>query len=250
MTTHYLADMTWEQVLDLPPAEAVALLPVGAMEAHGPHLPLATDVIIAQAMADAAARELSARGRPAVVLPPITYTAAPFAEGFPGTLSLTPEVVTDQIVGLAASLAGHGFSCLALANAHFDPAHLGALAEAAQRVRDAGRPRLVYPDVTRKPWATRLTEEFRGGACHAGRYETSVVMATRPELVREAVRAGLADVPISLADAIRAGQGTFEEAGGLRAYFGYPREASTAEGRATVTTLGSILVEAIEHDVS
>ncbi|HTM01620.1 MAG TPA: creatininase family protein, partial [Candidatus Omnitrophota bacterium] len=63
------ADLTWEEVRDLDRPRAVALLPVGAVEAHGPHLPLATDVILAEAMAEAAAARLEAEGRLAVVLP-------------------------------------------------------------------------------------------------------------------------------------------------------------------------------------
>ena len=103
---------------------------------------------------------------------------------------------------------------------------------------------VACPDLSRKPWAPRLTEEFRSGACHAGRYESSIVLAERPELVREDVRPGLAPVPASLATAIRDGRHTFEEAGGARAYFGWPADATADEGRSTIGTLGDILAEA------
>ena len=53
MPVHRLSDMTWEEVRDTDRRNAVAILPVGAVEAHGPHLPLGTDVIIAEAMAKA-----------------------------------------------------------------------------------------------------------------------------------------------------------------------------------------------------
>jgi creatinine amidohydrolase len=69
----------------------VAILPTGAMEAHGPHLPLSTDVIIAEAMARDGAARLAARGMEAVLLPALAWTPAPFAAGFPGTLSIRPE---------------------------------------------------------------------------------------------------------------------------------------------------------------
>src|SRR5213083_1028667 len=74
-----LAHLTWEEVRDLDRTKTVAIVPVGAVEAHGPHLPLATDVIIAEAMARAAAARLAARGHEAVLLPAIAYTAAEFA---------------------------------------------------------------------------------------------------------------------------------------------------------------------------
>src|SRR5213594_779408 len=91
MPVHELAQLTWEEVRDLGRARTLAILPIGAIEAHGPHLPLETDVIIAQAMARAGAARLAARGSSVVVLPPLTYTAAAFAQGFAGTLSLRPE---------------------------------------------------------------------------------------------------------------------------------------------------------------
>jgi creatinine amidohydrolase len=58
MAIRKLADMTWEEARDQARAGAIAILPVGAIEAHGPHLPLMTDVVIASAMAEAAAEEL------------------------------------------------------------------------------------------------------------------------------------------------------------------------------------------------
>src|SRR5947199_7898298 len=93
-----------EEVRDLDRAKAVAILPVGAVEAHGPHLPLATDVIIAETMARAAAARLATHGYDAVLLPPLAYTAAEFAAGFPGTVSLRPGTVTALLLDLARSL--------------------------------------------------------------------------------------------------------------------------------------------------
>ena len=116
-----LAAMTWEEARDAAGPGSVAILPVGAIEAHGPHLPLETDVIIAQAMARAGAARLAARGCESVVLPPLTYTAAAFARGFAGTLSLRPETVMATVVDIAGSLRPHGFAVLAIANAHLDP---------------------------------------------------------------------------------------------------------------------------------
>ena len=250
MGVHYYADLTWKEMGDLLGGEVVAILPVGALEAHGPHLPLATDVIIAEAMAQAGAQLVAAAGKEVVVLPALPYTAAPFAEGFSGTVSLPRATIAQLVADIAAELARQGVSCLALANAHLDPTHLGALADAADLVRTAGTPRMVHPDLTRKPWAGRLTEEFKSGACHAGQYETSVIMAARPELVRDEVRSALPDNPRSLSRAIGEGHRTFEAAGGPEAYFGYPGAATADEGRATIEVLGQILAEAILTDVT
>jgi creatinine amidohydrolase len=245
MATRELGEMTWEEVRDLDPAHTVVILPTGAIEAHGPHLPLATDVVIAVAMARAGAQALATRGIGSLILPPLSYTAASFAAGFPGTISVRGGTVTTLLVEIAGEMTRQGYRALAIANAHLDPAHLDSLAEARRRAHEGGMIPVIGPDITRKPWALRLTEEFRSGACHAGRYEGSIVMAARPGSVREAIRRALPPNPASLATAIREGKSTFEEAGGNRAYFGWPADATAAEGAATIATLGEILAEAV-----
>jgi creatinine amidohydrolase len=240
-----LSTLTWQEVAALNRSRCVAILPVGAVEAHGPHLPLGTDVMIAEAMARAGGERLARRGLEVLLLPALPYAAAPFAAGFPGTLSVDAAAVESLVRGIARSLGAHGLPLLALANAHLDPAHVESLRAAAAGEPGEGAARVVFPDLVRRPLAARLTEEFRSGACHAGRYETSVVLAERPELVRRALQQGLPPVARSLSDAIRAGRRTFEEAGGERAYFGWPAEATEEEGRRTVEVLGEILEEAV-----
>lgn len=90
-----------------------------------------------------------------------------------------------------------------------------------------------------------MTEEFQSGACHAGQYESSVILAQCPELVRNEIRRSLAPNPASLSQAIREGKHTFDEAGGPRAYFGNPAQASTEEGRRVIDILGGILEDAV-----
>jgi len=240
-----LAEMTWEEARDLERRRTVAILPIGAIEAHGPHLPLATDGVIAEAMARAGAALLDERGIPAVLLPALAYTAAGFAAAFPGTISASPAAVTAIVSDIACSLGRHGFRALAIANAHLDPEHLASLHAARDTGAGEGSIPIVFPDLTRKPWGGRLTDEFRSGACHAGRFEGSIVLAARPELVREDVRRALPEVPRSLATAIAEGKRTFEEAGGPRAYFGDPAAATAEEGRETIAALGGILADAV-----
>lgn len=245
MSVRELARLTWQEVGGTDRERAVAILPIGALEAHGPHLPLATDVLIAEAMARTGGERLSARGMDVLLLPALTYAPAPFAADFPGTVTLDPAAVTAQIVGIAESLARHDFELLALANAHLDPTALGAIQAAVRHIQQGRGLRVAYPDVTQRPWATRLSAEFKSGACHAGRYETSIVMALQPDLVNETLRVTLPPNARSLSSAIAAGQKSFVEAGGPRAYFGSPGEATAEEGRSTIALLGSILEEAV-----
>ena len=244
-----LAAMTWEEAREAAGPGSAAILPVGAIEAHGPHLPLETDVIIAQAMARSGAARLAARGLRVVVLPPLAYTAAAFAQGFAGTLSLRPETVTATVLDIACSVTRHRFGVLAIANAHLDPGHLASLEAAVNAIRRDCGLAVAFPNLAGKPWALRLSDEFKSGACHAGQFETSIVLAERPELVREAVMATLPPNPASLSRAIREGKQSFEEAGGDRAYFGFPAQATPKEGRATIEVLGAILDEAVQAEL-
>ncbi|WP_419162290.1 creatininase family protein [Candidatus Palauibacter sp.] len=245
MTLRRLPDLTWEDVGALDLDRTVAILPVGATEAHGPHLPLDTDVTIAAAMAEAGGRRLSAHGLEAVLLDALQYTPAAFAASFPGTISIGGATLAALLTDLAASVQRAGIPTLAIANAHFDPTHLRALHTAVSAINAGGVLRAVFPDVTRRPWGGRLTAEFRSGACHAGQYEGSIVLARSPERVRGEVMRELDDNPVSLSAAIAEGAQDFVAAGGPQAYFGSPAAATAEEGHATIETLGDILSEAV-----
>ena len=249
MPVHELAQLTWEEVRDLDRGQTLVVLPVGAIEAHGPHLPLDTDVVIATAMARAGARKLTDRGHVVLILPALAYTAASFGSAFHGTLSISAITVTALIVDIARSLSDQGFGLLALANVHLDPEHLTALNEAVKLARADRLLPIVFPDLTRKPWGTRLGDEFRSGACHAGQFETSIVLHERAEAVRDEVRQSLAPNPQSLSKAIKAGKRTFEAAGGPRAYFGDPAAATADEGARLIAALGAILEEAVRGEI-
>ena len=223
----------------------VAILPLGAVEAHGPHLPGGADIWIAEAMAKSGAEKLGKEGLAAVILPSLVYAPAPFADAHPGTLSIRPETLTALVIDIARAIAERGIAVLALANAHFDPSQIAALRTAVEQVRQSGRPRVVFADLTRRGLADRLGEEFRSGACHAGRYESSILLACRPELVDDAARLLLPPLPVSLVEAARRGEATFAEAGLELAYCGDPAAASAEEGRMLVAELGAILAEAV-----
>jgi creatinine amidohydrolase len=245
MAVHALATMAWTDVRALPAGRTIAILPTGAIEAHGPHLPLGTDIVIAEAMARAGGARLAARKLEVVICPTLPVAPAPFAAAFAGTIHTHAEATTMMVSGVARSLAAHGIRITAIANAHHDPAHVDALRAAVASVAKDPQALLVFPDLTRRRWAERLSEEFRSGACHAGRYEGSVLLAEQPQSVKTSVMETLAPNPRSLIDAIRTGHGTFAEAGGPDAFFGFPAEATAEEGRATIEILGAILEEAV-----
>lgn len=235
--------MTYEEAKATAARGAVALLPTGATEAHGPHLPLATDVIIAREAAVRAARLLRNEGKEAVVLPPLAYAVTEFAADFGGTISLPLETATALARDVILGAMRAGFAGVVIANAHLEPDNLRALRDAVREATERGA-KASFPDITRKPHALSLGDEFRSGACHAGRYETSLVLAADPFRVRVELAESLEANPASLSMAIREGKRNFLEAGGTRAYFGAPAEASASEGEAHFRTLALIFADA------
>lgn len=242
---HECAQLSWTQVRDLPPDRCVALLPIGAIEAHGPHLPLTTDVIIAQGMAHSAGRKLAALGQASLGLEALAYTSAPFARAFPGTVSLRPETFEALLSDVLDQLLGQGFARVALCNAHLDPSHIAVLRRVHDAYEQTCPTRVVFPDVTRRQYAQRLTPEFQSGACHAGQYETSIVLARAPLAVKQSIMRSLPENPHSLVDAVRAGKDDFVQSGGPEAYFGSPARASVEEGEQSLELLGQFVVEAL-----
>lgn len=244
------ADQSWATMRDALARgnPVVAILPCGATEAHGPHLPLNTDVIISEGMARRAAATLNQGNLRALVLPPLAYAPAEYAAEHAGTIGISAQAMKRIMLDIARRLKAQGFACLGIANSHFDPANVAVLREAVDEMRALGM-KVAFPDFTRRTLAQTLTEEFISGACHAGQFETSLVMADRPDLVDDLARRALEPNPASLIDAFKRGAKTFTEAGGPDAYFGNPRGATAAEGEASFRIMATALVAAIREAI-
>lgn len=240
------AEQSWTRIRDALAADrkVVAILPCGATEAHGPHLPLNTDVIISDGMAKRAAAKLEALGCVALVLPPLAYAPAEYASAFPGTITIGVDTARRVVFDIAASLKSQGVHCLAIANSHFDPANVAMLRDSAREAEALGLA-IAFPDFARRALAQTLTEEFISGACHAGQFETSLVLAERPDLVDAEAARALPDNPASLTAAMARGAKTFHDAGGPDAYFGAPAHASVSEGERTYALMADALVAAV-----
>lgn len=226
---------------DEPP---ILLLPVGSTEAHGPHLPLSTDVLIAQETARRAAGELAAREVTALVLPPLAYAVTEFVAAFRGTISVRAETVRTLLEEIARSLFGQGFPLVVLVNGHVEPEHARMLKHVARDVTAASAGVLLFPDQRLPPTVERLGEEYSRGGGHAGGYETSLVLAARADLVDDATRASLPANFVDLAARIREGAADAVAAGGKDAYFGDPAGATAAEGDRLYGVLAEMVADA------
>ncbi|BCJ51258.1 creatinine amidohydrolase [Actinoplanes sp. NBRC 14428] len=157
---------------------SVALLPVGSFEQHGDFLPLTTDTIIASVIA----REI-AKAHPVFVLPPITISCSHEHAAWRGTVSISARTLHQVVSDIADSLAASGVHRLVLISGHGGNYVLGNVAQEAS----VEGPRIaVYPQVPDWDRARSDARLESGGHedMHAGEIETSILLATFPEVVR------------------------------------------------------------------
>ena len=243
-----LGKHTWTEASELLGADTVVILPVGSTEAHGPHLPLDTDVTIARAQALRAAERLGEAGVGAVVLPALNYGLTNYAEGFAGTVSIRPGTLWNLLEDIIVSLREQGVRRVVLSNGHLEPAHVKILRDLCLDHTEAGEGsvHLLFPDNTRRRWAGTLGDEFKSGECHAGRYESSIVMAADPGAVRSEIKT-LPAVTIGLIEKMQAGVQSFQEAGAEHAYCGDPAAASSEEGTDLIDRLATMICETVRE---
>jgi mycofactocin system creatininase family protein len=204
-----LAELTWPQVAARAAAGAWLAVPVGSTEQHGPHLPLSTDTDIAVALATALARSRD----DVLVAPAAAYGASGEHAGFAGTLSIGQTATGTLLVELVRS-ATLTFPRVLLVVGHGGNA--APVNAATAQLRAEGRDVLA--------WAPRFP-----GDPHAGRTETSLMLALRPEAVRrERARAGVTESLAALMPRLREGGVLAVSPNGV---LGDPAGASAEQGR-------------------
>jgi len=170
-----LSTLTWPEARDAIRNASLAILPVGAIEQHGPHLPLSTDWLIASRIASDAAR---AGDR--LLVPGIPIGVSAEHRQFWGTLAVEPDGLRDQAISIARSLSSHGLQRLVFVNGH--GGNVVPLQETASRLREEGIYAFVF-----NWWvsiARMLSDLFPDPTAHAGSIETSLLLAIAPDLVR------------------------------------------------------------------
>jgi len=186
----YWIDLTTAEFDRLDRARLIALLPVGATEQHGPHLPLAVDSRVAAALVKRVADALPG-DFPLSVLPMLHFGVSPEHADFPGTLSLSAETMLALLMDVGRGVAAAGIRKLAILNSHGGQPQL--LDIAAQKLRRECR-LLVFPLNGYRYWnaAKHFGAEEAAQGVHGGAAETSIMLAIAAETVR---RAEIADFP-------------------------------------------------------
>jgi creatinine amidohydrolase len=183
LPTRFWAEMTWRDFLSPAIEEAIAVLPVAAVEQHGPHLPLGVDLLLMQGYLARVVERLP-DDLPVLFLPIQAVGASAEHENFPGTLSLSATSLIAVLGEIGASVARAGVRKLVLLNSH--GGNVPVLDMVAQDLRvkhgllavKATWHRFGYPD------ELFSDDELKHGI-HAGDVETSLMLSFRPDLVRD-----------------------------------------------------------------
>lgn len=182
-TKYRYEELTWPEIREAAAQNRVAVLPIGTIEQHGPHLPLATDVITASEISRRAAERIPTE---AILLPVVHYSYNENHMDFPGTIAIEGRHLIDYVTDVATSLARHGFRKILLVNGHggnipfLDVAARGVTLQTESLCALVSWWSLIPRDLLR---AVRESER-PGGMLHACELETSAILHLRPDLVQ------------------------------------------------------------------
>lgn len=162
---------------------SILVIPVGSVEQHGNHLPVATDTLLADAVATAGAERV-AEDVPVLVTPPIWSGYSPHHMALGGTLTLSFDGLRTVVEDIADAALDNGFDAVLLLNGHGGNVPLvgAAVSELGDRHPEAEVTGVTYFDLA-APFVDKVRESDVGGMAHAGEFETSLMLHLYPELV-------------------------------------------------------------------
>jgi creatinine amidohydrolase len=241
-----LSSLTTYDVREIVASPPTAILvPVGSVEPHGPHLPLSVDTTISEVAAMRAARLLVEKNVDVYIAPSVPYGVTDFASGFAGTVGVSASALTALLASIVERLVHDGWSHVCIVNNHLEPAQDEAVRAAIAKVAK-GRASVACP--LTKRWGRTLSDEFKKGNCHAGRYETSLALAAGVRVRAEYTK--LAPLEVSLSTEIKAGKTRFTEMGMDRAYTGAPDQATEREGEELFDKLAEMIATEVLEGIA
>lgn len=181
-TSRRLSELRASDLLDHLTSSSTLVLPVGAIEQHGPHLPFNTDLVIATACADAVVERVGEE-LDLWLLEPLAFTKSNEHAGTPGTIWLGPETLLRVLDDIGRSVAATPVKRLAFLNGHGGNSSLLNVACRELRLNHGLQTFLLHPSVPPDQGGPS-TEEELGMGIHGGVGETSLMLHLRPELVR------------------------------------------------------------------
>ncbi len=227
----------------------VLVLPLGAVEEHGPHLPLMVDWIGSEELARRIAPHLVRAGWRPLLAPALPYGVSGLCAEWPGTVSLSETTLARMIVEIVESLARHGVRRFVLTNYQADPGHLRAMAAARRRLARR-RLTVIFAGFTPDPAAAMLSPRVMAlmrspraeREWHSGELETAMMLSVAPRLVHRDIARALPPHWVDFRTALARGARTFRAMSPRgRGYFGFPRVARAETGRRAMALRGRLI---------
>lgn len=241
--SYLLAEMNREKIRRIAP-ESIAVLPTAAVEQHGPHLPIFTDALLCETVAHRAAQAVVEQGVPAVVTPILSFGNSYHHYPFPGVLSFKSHTFMAAVTELLEGLVRSGFRKLVVLNGHGGNSNPNGLV-GQDLVNRLGNPAAVatgdYWNIARPSLIQDSLIPSKLVPGHAGRFETSLVMALRPDLVNGEALDEMGDrvqddagLDVGLSGAVVQAHGEWQAGAG---YTDNPADATPEEGQAMLTII-------------
>jgi creatinine amidohydrolase len=189
-------ELNWQQIDKLDRDKTIFLLPTGAIEQHGPHLPVDTDIFNSNALVESVAASFKSN---VIALPPIWWGTSPHHKGYPGTISLRLETFHHLLTDIFSSLTAHGFYRFLVLNGHGGNAGILTASTAdLSETLGVSIPTYSYWQSI-KNVLVEIGDSEIGGMGHACEMETSLALHLRPELVDlKAISRDMPDVRVAL----------------------------------------------------
>jgi creatinine amidohydrolase len=259
-----MANMTYVELEKTARSGAVALWAIGAIEEHGPHLPLATDVYVPTEQLLQVQRRLAEKKISSVIVPAYYWGVNRVTGSFPGSIDIRPEVMTELMTDVFRSLAKAGFRKVFCITGHGDAAHSLAIIDA---VRRANRTKDIEANyVVPKTLGERVG--LKAGEAgfilveppaetapahpdlHAGEAETSMILSIAPDLVHTDIVPLLKPTDLTGADVATWRKG-YEQARTITplGYLGDPAKARAASGSTRIERQAAAFADAIAASV-
>ncbi|MEM1513958.1 MAG: creatininase family protein [Candidatus Thermoplasmatota archaeon] len=216
-----IEEMSWKEI-DKISRDAIIFISISPLEAHGPHLPVATDLFISKKIEEAVMEEMKKRGIEFFSLPSLPLGVCRYAENFPGTINIHWKNLYKILLDIFLSFSKHNFRYFLIFNFHMDVFHIKGIHKAIKKARKMGI--IACEPISTAYFSGKLFEENEY-EIHADKKETSLALYLFPELVKDYK---IEDIKIKMhfLDFFK----TFEEIGAKNAYIGSPSLASKEYG--------------------
>lgn len=179
MKSIWLNEMSWTEVEEYLKSSDIVLVPIGSTEQHGPAAPLGLDTYVAIALVEDAAKKTGV-----IATPPIWFGDSTHHLGFPGTISIRTETLTEYVKDVIRSLAKHGFKKIVFINGH-KITNLTALTSATRNVKEFELPDLFLAVIDPIKIGTEAAKIRESKEHHSGELEVSHLMYKYPQLIKK-----------------------------------------------------------------